>query len=170
MAKRLFSPFRFSRVKEGVNYNPGDPNYDLFKLAMRVSAKRLFPNFSFIDAPFNLQYYDPERPETQVAYMGCRTRVLGNIYDPDRQISNGRGNLSFTSINLVRCAIEAHGDVDVFFDHLTHLLNQVLKQLLNRLEVQSKRLVRNFPFLMGENVWTRSRVTHSARMTQLAKC
>lgn len=146
-------PIQIFRVKEGVNYNPGDPNYDLFKLAMRVSAKRLFPNFSFIDAPFNLQYYDPERPETQVAYMGCRTRVLGNIYDPDRQISNGRGNLSFTSINLVRCAIEAHGDVDVFFDHLTHLLNQVLKQLLNRLEVQSKRLVRNFPFLMGENVW-----------------
>ena len=146
-------PIQIFRVKEGVNYNPGDPNYDLFKLAMRVSAKRLFPNFSFIDAPFNLQYYDPERPETQVAYMGCRTRVLGNVYDPNRQISNGRGNLSFTSINLVRCAIEAHGDVDVFFDHLTHLLNQVLKQLLNRLEVQSKRLVRNFPFLMGENVW-----------------
>lgn len=146
-------PIQIFRVKEGVNYNPGDPNYDLFKLAMRVSAKRLFPNFSFIDAPFNLQYYDPERPETQVAYMGCRTRVLGNVYDPNRQISNGRGNLSFTSINLVRCAIEAHGDVDVFFDHLTHLLNQVLQQLLNRLEVQSKRLVRNFPFLMGENVW-----------------
>ena len=146
-------PIQIFRVKEGVNYNPGDPNYDLFKLAMRVSAKRLFPNFSFIDAPFNLQYYDPERPETQVAYMGCRTRVLGNVYDPDRQISNGRGNLSFTSINLVRCAIEAHGDVDVFFDHLTHLLNQVLQQLLNRLEVQSKRIVRNFPFLMGENVW-----------------
>lgn len=146
-------PIQIFRVKEGVNYNPGDPNYDLFKLAMRVSAKRLFPNFSFIDAPFNLQYYDPERPETQVAYMGCRTRVLGNVYDPNRQISNGRGNLSFTSINLVRCAIEAHGDMDVFFDHLTHLLNQVMGQLLNRLEVQSKRLVRNFPFLMGEGVW-----------------
>lgn len=146
-------PIQIFRVKEGVNYNPEDPSYDLFRLAMRVSSKRLFPNFSFVDAPFNLQYYDPDRPETQVAYMGCRTRVLGNVYDPNRQISNGRGNLSFTSINLVRCAIEAHGDVDVFFDHLTHLLNQVLKQLLNRLEVQSKRLVRNFPFLMGENVW-----------------
>lgn len=146
-------PIQIFRVKEGVNYNPDDPNYDLFKLAMRVSAKRLFPNFSFIDAPFNLQYYDPERSETQVAYMGCRTRVLGNVYDHDRQISNGRGNLSFTSINLVRCAIEAHGDVDVFFNHLIYLLNQVMGQLLNRLEVQSKRLVRNFPFLMGEGVW-----------------
>ncbi len=146
-------PIQIFRVKEGVNYNPGDPNYDLFRLAMRVSAKRLFPNFSFIDAPFNLQYYDPERPETQVAYMGCRTRVLGNVYDPDRQISNGRGNLSFTSINLVRCAIEANGNVDVFFDLLSIMLNQVMKQLLNRFEVQSKRLVRNFPFLMGEGVW-----------------
>ncbi len=146
-------PIQIFRVKEGVNYNPGDPNYDLFRLAMRVSAKRLFPNFSFIDAPFNLQYYDPERPETQVAYMGCRTRVLGNVYDPDRQISNGRGNLSFTSINLVRCAIEANGDVDVFFDLLSIMLNQVMTQLLNRFEVQSKRLVRNFPFLMGEGVW-----------------
>ena len=146
-------PIQIFRVKEGVNYNPGDPNYDLFKLAMRVSAKRLFPNFSFIDAPFNLQYYKPGHPETEVAYMGCRTRVLGNIYDPSRAISNGRGNLSFTSINLVRCAIEAEGDVDAFFDHLTILLNQVTQQLLNRFEVQSKRLVRNFPFLMGEGVW-----------------
>lgn len=146
-------PIQIFRVKEGVNYNPGDPNYDLFKLAMRVSAKRLFPNFSFIDAPFNLQYYDPERPETQVAYMGCRTRVLGNVYAPDRQISNGRGNLSFTSINLVRCAIEANGNVDTFFDLLSTMLNQVMQQLLNRFEVQSKRLVRNFPFLMGEGVW-----------------
>ena len=146
-------PIQIFRVKEGVNYNPEDPNYDLFRLAMRVSAKRLFPNFSFIDAPFNLQYYDPDRPETQVAYMGCRTRVLGNVYDPSREISNGRGNLSFTSINLPRLAIKANGDVDKFFDLLNDLLNKVMKQLLDRYEVQSRRLVRNFPFLMGEGVW-----------------
>lgn len=146
-------PIQIFRVKEGVNYNPEDPSYDLFRLAMRVSAKRLFPNFSFIDAPFNLQYYDPDRPETQVAYMGCRTRVLGNVYDPSREISNGRGNLSFTSINLPRLAIEANGDVDKFFDLLSDMLNKVMKQLLDRYEVQSRRLVRNFPFLMGEGVW-----------------
>ena len=146
-------PIQIFRVKEGVNYNPEDPSYDLFRLAMRVSSKRLFPNFSFIDAPFNLQYYDPDRPETQVAYMGCRTRVLGNVYDPSREISNGRGNLSFTSINLPRLAIEANGDVDKFFDLLTDMLNKVMKQLLDRFEVQSRRLVRNFPFLMGEGVW-----------------
>lgn len=146
-------PIQIFRVKEGVNYNPEDPNYDLFRLAMRVSSKRLFPNFSFVDAPFNLQYYDPDRPETQVAYMGCRTRVLGNVYDPSREISNGRGNLSFTSINLPRLAIEAKCDVDKFFDLLTDMLNKVMKQLLDRFEVQSRRLVRNFPFLMGEGVW-----------------
>ena len=146
-------PIQIFRVKEGVNYNPEDPSYDLFRLAMRVSSKRLFPNFSFVDAPFNLQYYDPDRPETQVAYMGCRTRVLGNVYDPSREISNGRGNLSFTSINLPRLAIEANGDVDKFFDLLNDMLNKVMKQLLDRFEVQSRRLVRNFPFLMGEGVW-----------------
>ena len=146
-------PIQIFRVKEGVNYNPEDPSYDLFRLAMRVSSKRLFPNFSFVDAPFNLQYYDPDRPETQVAYMGCRTRVLGNVYDPSREISNGRGNLSFTSINLPRLAIEAKGDVDKFFELLTDMLNKVMKQLLDRFEVQSRRVVRNFPFLMGEGVW-----------------
>lgn len=146
-------PIQIFRVKEGVNYNPEDPSYDLFRLAMRVSSKRLFPNFSFVDAPFNLQYYDPDRPETQVAYMGCRTRVLGNVYDPSREISNGRGNLSFTSINLPRLAIVAKGDVDKFFDLLTDMLNKVMKQLLDRFDVQSRRVVRNFPFLMGEGVW-----------------
>lgn len=86
-------PIQIFRVKEGINYNPDDPNYDLFKLAMKVSAKRLFPNFAFIDAPFNLQYYKPGHPETEVAYMGCRTRVMGNVYDPSREIAPGRGKL-----------------------------------------------------------------------------
>lgn len=97
-------PIHIFKVKEGVNYNPEDPNYDLFRLACRVSAKRLFPNFSFIDAPFNLQYYDPKDHNTEVAYMGCRTRVVANNYDPGRQTTSGRGNLSFTSVNLPRIA------------------------------------------------------------------
>ncbi len=146
-------PIQIFRVKEGVNFNPGDPNYDLFKLAIRVSAKRLFPNFSFIDAPFNLQYYDPNNPATQVGYMGCRTRVMGNVYDRTREIAYSRGNLSFTSINLVRCAIEADHNVSAFFAILDTMLKHVMKQLLDRYEVQRHRLVRNFPFLMGEGVW-----------------
>lgn len=107
-------PIQIFRVKEGVNYNPEDVNYDLFKLAIRCSAKRLFPNFSFVDAPFNLQYYKEGHPETEIAYMGCRTRVIGNVVDPEREICNGRGNLSFTSINLPRLAIESKGDIDLF--------------------------------------------------------
>lgn len=146
-------PIQIFRVKEGINYNPDDPNYDLFKLAMKVSAKRLFPNFAFIDAPFNLQYYKPGHPETEVAYMGCRTRVMGNVYDPSREIAPGRGNLSFTSINLPRLAIVVDGDIPQFFKLLDGMLDKTMQQLLDRYEIQASRVVRNFPFLMGEGVW-----------------
>ena len=145
-------PVQIFRVKEGVNYNPGDPNYDLFKLAMRCSAKRLFPNFSFLDAPFNLQYYKGT-PETEIAYMGCRTRVMGNVYDPSREIAPGRGNLSFTSINLPRLAIRSKGDVDLFFDLLDSKLALVTSQLQERFEIQARKKVYNSPFLMGQGVW-----------------
>ena len=146
-------PIQIFRVKEGVNYNPGEPNYDLFQLAMRCSAKRLFPNFSFLDAPFNLQYYKPGQPETEIAYMGCRTRVIGNVYDPSREICNGRGNLSFTTINLPRLAIKARGDLDVFFEGLDRMLDLCVEQLLERFEIQCRKHVYNYPFLMGQGVW-----------------
>ncbi len=146
-------PIQIFRVKEGVNYNPKDPNYDLFKLAMRVSAKRLFPNFAFIDAPFNLRYYKPGHPETEVAYMGCRTRVMGNVYDKTREVAPGRGNLSFTSINLPRVGIVVEKDVDQFFKLLDNMLDKTMEQLLDRYEIQASRVARNFPFLMGEGVW-----------------
>ncbi len=146
-------PIHIFKVKEGINYNPEDPNYDLFKLACRVSSKRLFPNFSFIDAPFNLQYYKPGHPETEVAYMGCRTRVMANHYDPTREIVNGRGNLSFTSINLPRLAIESNKNVDAFYKMLDEKIDLVIEQLLARFELQAAKKVRNFPFLMGQGVW-----------------
>ena len=146
-------PIQIFRVKEGINYNPGDPNYDLFKLAIRVSAKRLFPNFSFQDAPFNLQYYKPGHPETEIAYMGCRTRVIGNVYDPERQICNNRGNLSFTSINLPRLAIKSNHNISNFYAGLDEMMDLVFDQLLERMKVQSKRRVYNFPFLMGQGNW-----------------
>ncbi|MGN1361918.1 MAG: anaerobic ribonucleoside triphosphate reductase [Eggerthellaceae bacterium] len=145
-------PVQIFRVKEGVNYNPEDPNYDLFKLAMHCSAKRLFPNFSFLDAPFNAQYYKGT-PETEIAYMGCRTRVMGNVYDPDREVTPGRGNLSFTSINLPRLALRAHGDLDLFFDLLDARLALVTQQLDERFEIQARKKVYNAPFLMGQGVW-----------------
>ncbi|MCR5481180.1 MAG: anaerobic ribonucleoside triphosphate reductase [Clostridia bacterium] len=146
-------PIHIFRVKEGINYNPGEPNYDLFKLACRVSAKRLFPNFSFVDAPYNLKYYDPENPDTQVAYMGCRTRVMANQYDPSREVVGGRGNLSFTSINLPRIAIKANGNLDTFFEDLDRKLDLCINQLMERYHIQAAKKVKNYPFLMGQGIW-----------------
>ena len=146
-------PIHIFKVKEGVNYNEGDPNYDLFRLSCRVSAKRLFPNYTFLDAPYNLQYYVPGRPETEVATMGCRTRVMGNVYDPTRQISYSRGNLSFTSINLPRLAIESNGNEKVFYEKLQYMLELVTQQLLDRFEIQAAKHIYNYPFLMGQGVW-----------------
>ena len=146
-------PIQIFRVKEGVNYNPGEPNYDLFKLAMRCSAKRLFPNFSFQDAPFNLEYYKEGCPETEIAYMGCRTRVMANVHDPEKQISNGRGNLSFTTINLPRLAIKANHNIEQFFEGLDRMIDLCIDQLFERFEIQARKCVRNYPFLMGQGVW-----------------
>ncbi|MCM1164970.1 MAG: anaerobic ribonucleoside triphosphate reductase, partial [Ruminococcus sp.] len=146
-------PIHIFKVKEGVNYNEGEPNYDLFKLAMRVSAKRMFPNFSFIDAPFNLQYYKEGDYNTEIAYMGCRTRVIGNNYDKTREIVTGRGNLSFTTINLPRLGIEANRDIDKFYKSLDETMEMVFEQLLQRFKIQCGKRVKNYPFLMGQGVW-----------------
>ena len=146
-------PVQIFKVKEGVNYEKGDPNYDLFRLAMKTSAKRLFPNFSFLDAPFNKQYYKPNDYNTEVAYMGCRTRVMGNVYDPTREVTCGRGNLSFTSINLPRLAIEAKGNIDKFYKSLDDMIDLVIRQLLHRFKIQCAKIGKNYPFLMGQNIW-----------------
>ena len=152
-------PISIFKVKEGVNYNPKDPNYDLFKLSCRVSAKRLFPNFSFIDSPFNYQYYDPNDYNTEIAYMGCRTRAIGNVVDKDREIVTSRGNLSFTSINLPRLGIKygklvnGKADMDGFFNELEELMELVKNQLLERYAIQCNKRVKNFPFLMGQGLW-----------------
>ncbi len=151
-------PISIFKVKEGVNYNPGDPNYDLFKLSMKVSAKRLFPNFSFLDSPYNKQYYKGDY-NTEVCYMGCRTRVIGNVCDDAKAVTPGRGNLSFTSINLPRLGIK-HGivtnektDLDGFFEELGCLMDDVRDQLLERFEIQCNKRLYNFPFLLGQGVW-----------------
>lgn len=146
-------PIHIFKIKDGINFNPGDPNYDLFKLACRVSAKRLFPNFSFIDAPFNLQYYKEGDYNTEISYMGCRTRVIGNAYDRSREIVTGRGNLSFTSINLPRLAIQSDHNVGLFFDKLDEMMDLVIEQLKARFKIQAEKKVRNYPFLMGQGIW-----------------
>ncbi|MDD2377369.1 MAG: anaerobic ribonucleoside triphosphate reductase [Bacilli bacterium] len=152
-------PISIFKVKEGINYNVEDPNYDLFKLACKVSAKRLFPNFSFIDAPFNIGSYQPGNFDTEVAYMGCRTRVLGNVVDADKAITPGRGNLSFTSINLPRLGIKygivnnEKTDMDEFFKDLEETMDLVKDQLLERFEYQCTKRIYNFPFLLGQGVF-----------------
>ncbi|MBR4748457.1 MAG: anaerobic ribonucleoside triphosphate reductase [Abditibacteriota bacterium] len=144
-------PVSIFKVKSGINMNEGDPNHDLFKLACRCSAKRLFPNFSFIDAPFNLSFYKEGVPETEVGYMGCRTRVLADVNGD--AITPGRGNLSFTSINLPRLAIEADKDVNKFYESLDHYMGLVTNQLLDRFVFQCKKRMKNFPFMIGQATW-----------------
>lgn len=155
-------PVSIFKVKEGINYNKEDPNYDLFRLACKTSAKRLFPNFSFLDAPFNLPFYKKGEPKTEVGYMGCRTRVMSDVTDPNNQTTGGRGNLSFTSINLPRIAIK-HGiclkerdkaDMDGFYEELGNMMELVKDQLLERFEIQCNKRVYNFPFLLSQGVWT----------------
>ncbi len=155
-------PVSIFKVKEGVNFNKEDKNYDLFKLACRVSAKRLFPNFSFLDAPFNLEFYKPNDYRSEVGYMGCRTRVMSDVTDLDNQTTGGRGNLSFTSINLPRIGIK-HGiclkerekaDMKGFYQELADMMDLVKDQLLERFEIQCSKHPYNFPFLIEQGVWT----------------
>lgn len=155
-------PVSIFKVKEGINYNKEDPNYDLFRLACKVSAKRLFPNFSFIDAPHNIPYYKKGDPNTEISYMGCRTRVIGDVTSPDNEIVTGRGNLSFTTINLPRIGIKYgialkerdKADMEGFYKELGEVMDLVRDQLLERFEVQCSKHCYNFPFLLGQGVWT----------------
>ncbi|WP_312651243.1 anaerobic ribonucleoside triphosphate reductase [Proteiniclasticum sp.] len=146
-------PIHIFRVKDGVNLNEGEVNFDLFEQAAAVSAKRLFPNFSFQDAPFNLKYYRENDPESEISYMGCRTRVISNVTDPSLETPYGRGNLSFTSINLPRLAILSEGSEEKFFERLDLALDLVVSQLLDRFSIQKAKKAKNFPFLMGQGVW-----------------
>lgn len=152
-------PISIFKVKEGVNYFKDDPNYDLFRLSCKVSAKRLFPNFSFLDSPFNLQYYKKGDPNTEVAYMGCRTRVMGNVANPDNEIATGRGNLSFSTVNLVRIGIK-HGivsndkpDLEGFYRELDEKMELIKDQLLERFNIQCSKKKYNFPFLLGQGLF-----------------
>lgn len=146
-------PVQVFKVKSGVNTTLYEPNYDLFRLACSVSAKRMFPNFSFIDAPYNLQYYEPNKPETEVAVMGCRTRVFGNVHDKNNSIIPSRGNLFFNTINLPRIALQSKGDIEVFYDKLKEIVEAACDQLEERFKYISKRHIYNYPFLMEQGVW-----------------
>lgn len=133
------------RLKAGINFNPGDPNYDLFQLAIRVAAQRLNPTFSFMDSSFNREFGD------QVSYMGCRTRTISNRRGPE--VTDGRGNLSFTTINLPRLAIKAERDFMKFYQSLADMIDLTCEQLYHRYQVQAKLKVKDMPFLMGQHLY-----------------
>jgi len=137
------------KIKEGVSYEPDDPNYDLFMLSLRVACKRLQPNFSFQDSSFNAPFREEE-----VAYMGCRSRVIANVNGD--AVTNGRGNLSFTSINLPRLGLKAGGDITLFWKYLDEVVTLTIKQLVTRYEIQKKLKVKDFPFLMEQKLYVDS--------------
>lgn len=150
-------PIQIWKKKRGVSYLPEDRNYDLYRFACKVSARRFFPNFLNLDATFNRHELwradDPKRYEYEVATMGCRTRVFENRFGPKTSI--GRGNISFTTINIVRIAIECMGEADQnkriqkFFHKLDWALDITAKQLCERFEFQKTALKKQFPLLMG---------------------
>lgn len=133
------------RLREGVNFNPGDPNYDLFKLAIRVASKRLNPTFSFMGSSFNNPYGN------QVAYMGCRSRVMANRRGPE--VTPGRGNLAFTTINLPRLALKAGRNLDEFYRQLSAVLDLSIRQLHHRFKVQAALKVKDIPFVVGQGLY-----------------
>jgi ribonucleoside-triphosphate reductase (formate) len=145
-------PIQIFKVKKGINFSKEDVNYDLYRLALETTSKRLFPNFAFIDATFNLQYYKGTH-ESEVCYMGCRTRIMGNIHGEENAI--GRGNLSFTSINLVKLALISEG-IEHFFRNLNRYMDLTIQQLLDRYEYQASKLVTDFKFLYMQGIWNDS--------------
>ncbi len=133
------------RIQKGTNFSPDDPNYDLYRLALKAAARRMNPTFSFMDSTFNRKYGD------EVAYMGCRSRVIANRHGP--AVSAGRGNFAFTTLNLPRIALESRGGLELFFVELDRLLLLAARQLLHRFEVISRLRVKDLPFLMGERLY-----------------
>ena len=152
-------PITIFKMKKGVN-DKGSPNYDLFQKACKVTALRMLPNFVNVDAPFNLEYYQPDRPETHVATMGCRTRVLSNVYDKNHVQTDGRGNLFWTTINMPYLALEAKeqaGDIITnFFRRLDEVIDDVIDFSHDRFNIIAHRKAYNFPFLMGQHEYVGS--------------
>lgn len=146
-------PVHIFKIKEGVNLNPGEPNYDLFQMAIQVACERVSLHFSFLDAPFNLRWYRPGDYRSETAYQGNNIRVMENVAEPSCVTSCGRGNLSFTSINLPRIALESGRDFEKFLKILDSRLELTARQLRQRMEIQGRRRAYNYPFLMGQGVW-----------------
>ena len=154
-------PISIFKMKKGVT-DKGSPNYDLFQYACKVSAKRLYPNFLSIDAPFNLIHYRKDRPEYHSSGMGCRTRVIENKVDPQHAITEGRGNLFWTTINFPLIALDAKKEagltnlIPIFMNKLHEIVNSVIQYSLDRFKVVAKRKAKNYPFMMGQHEYVGS--------------
>ena len=150
-------PIQVMKIKAGVNLNPGDPNYDLYKYSWKVTARRFFPNYLNLNASYNKDnawdVNDPKRYEHEVATMGCRTRVYENLNGPKTSI--GRGNLSFTTINLVKIALECRNNPNNYFYKLKKYVDLSIKQLKERYDFQKTALKKQFPLLMS-GMWNGS--------------
>lgn len=144
-------PVQIFKIKEGVNANPGDPNYYLLEKAVEVTSKRMYPNFVNIDVPGNIEYYREGKPETEMATMGCRTKTLA-MPDGTGRVTN-RGNIAFTTINLPRIGILAEHKIDKFFELLDQRITDCIDELLERVNYIKTKKVYNFPFLMGQNIY-----------------
>lgn len=152
-------PIVIFKIKEGINYNQKDINYDLFEQACSVVCKRKNVNFSFLDTEFNLEGYKSGDYDTEVAYTSIGTRTLENIIDSNKAITVGRGALSTTTINLPRLGIKYgivsgnKANLEAFFTELEEKLDLIKDQLLERYEIQCKKNTYNFPFLLQQNIW-----------------
>lgn len=150
------SPVVIFKVKEGINFNKEDPNYDLYKKAIDVSSRRLYPNFSFLDSTYNKKFYVRNNPDREVAYNTMNMRVMDNIIDDDRAIASKRGLISYTTINLPRIGIKNNNNqsdnYESFFNELEEKMDIIKDQLLDRFEKQGNKKVHEFPFLIGEGI------------------
>lgn len=152
-------PQHIFQCKQGINQSEGDPNYDLFRLAVTCSSRRMYPNFVNVDASFNLPYYRPEDPDTIIATMGCRTRTLADRFGRNRQ--SGKGNLSFNTINLVKLGIRygicqgtrAIADRAGFYMALESVMHNATDGLLHRYRIQTNQPAKASDFMMREGVW-----------------
>ena len=159
------SPVVIFKVKEGINYNKEDVNYDLYKKALEVASRKMYPNFSFLDSKYNKKYYKKQNPDTEVAYNASNMRVIDNVIDDDKAISARRGVLSYTTINLPRIAIKnsemlnkekgenQEKNYEPFFNELEEKLDLVKDQLLDRFEKQGNKKAADFPFFIRQGIW-----------------
>lgn len=150
---RMKYPNQIFKLKEGINFKMDDENYDLYITALKQASEMSRPRFVFLDAAYNLNYYNRNKPQTEVTYGIKGERIISNIHDLEKEIIFRRGMISSTTLNLPRIALMSDGDLELFYEKLNDSINLSIAQLLERFEVLAGKKVKDFPFLMGEHLW-----------------